>query len=303
MPRRLSRDTSLAASLLDFPWWIGAVIGVTVWFLIGVALRVAGPPRNRDPDLVGGLIGGAILVAASTGLITRGRRRVLLERAVSLEQLKAGSSADFEDLCNQLYRLQGYAVTENKLPTVADGGVDLEVEKAGKRYLVQCKHWWSQPVGVREVRELWGIVHHERADGGILITSSTFSDAAITFERGKDNLILINGRALLAELRKVQTAPLKRASSTASPIVGQNFATALELTPPPECRICHKPMQLVTELRDTTVNDQFWSCSDYPSCKGIRQLRPVLDDGASSGARRAPKKVSLIDAARAGLNR
>jgi restriction system protein len=52
-----------------------------------------------------------------------------------------------------------------------DGGIDLVIRKDGNRYLVQCKQWRSQKVGVKVVREMFGLVAAEKAAGGIVICS------------------------------------------------------------------------------------------------------------------------------------
>src|SRR5438105_12695714 len=95
------------------------------------------------------------------------------------------------DVAAELYSYQGYVITENKRPALPDGGVDFEVAQRGKTWLVQVKHW-RQEVGVKEARELWGIVASERAAGGILIGTSGFSPMAREFAQGKD-LTLVDG--------------------------------------------------------------------------------------------------------------
>lgn len=47
--------------------------------------------------------------------------------------------------------------------TAADGGVGLELMKAGERYLVQAKHWRAKQVPVEVVRELAGVMPFRRA--------------------------------------------------------------------------------------------------------------------------------------------
>lgn len=99
----------------------------------------------------------------------------------------------FERKCMELLISRGFEVlTTNR---TSDGGIDLTATSfepiiRGK-YVIQCKDW-STPVGVHIVRDLYGVVHHEDANKGILITSSSFTDQAIKFATGK-RLELING--------------------------------------------------------------------------------------------------------------
>lgn len=76
-----------------------------------------------------------------------------------------------------------------------DGGIDLiainRTPINGGRYVVQCKDW-ETPVGEPAIRDLFGTVHSEGASKGILITTSSFTSAALRFAQGKP-LELIDG--------------------------------------------------------------------------------------------------------------
>jgi len=92
----------------------------------------------------------------------------------------------FEDLVCQLFERMGYRATLTKASH--DGGVDIEVFDPtpirGGRFLVQCKRY-SGVVGAQYVRDLYGVVQHERAMKGILVTTSHFSPDARGFAAGK----------------------------------------------------------------------------------------------------------------------
>jgi len=93
---------------------------------------------------------------------------------------------EFEELVRQLFERMGY---EAKLTKAShDGGIDIEVYDStpirGGRLLVQCKRY-NGVVGASYVRDLFGVVQHEGASKGILVTTSHFSPDAISFARGK----------------------------------------------------------------------------------------------------------------------
>jgi len=92
----------------------------------------------------------------------------------------------FEDLVRQLFERMGYRAALTKASH--DGGVDIEVFDPtpirGGRFLVQCKRY-SGVVGAQYVRDLYGVVQHERAMKGILVTTSHFSPDAYGFAAGK----------------------------------------------------------------------------------------------------------------------
>jgi len=78
-----------------------------------------------------------------------------------------------------------------------DGGVDLlatDPKPLGAgNCVVQCKDQ-SQPVGEPVLRDLYGTMHAQRANKGILVTTSSFTPAAQRFAQGKP-LELIDGQA------------------------------------------------------------------------------------------------------------
>ena len=99
-------------------------------------------------------------------------------------------------------RDRGYRVVETG-GGGADGGIDLKLVKDGETWLVQCKCWRQEKVGVKVARELFGVVASERATGGILIATSKFTPDAEDFARGKP-LRLIAGEKLLRMVEGVR---------------------------------------------------------------------------------------------------
>lgn len=105
---------------------------------------------------------------------------------------------EFEMLVGEAFRRRGYTVEETG-GHGADGGVDLVLSKAGQRFLVQCKQWKTSKVGVKLIRELYGVIAAKGAAGGFVVTSGVFTDDAVAFAAGKRiDLIdgcLVEGRA------------------------------------------------------------------------------------------------------------
>jgi len=109
---------------------------------------------------------------------------------------------EFEKLICSLIKKMGFNVKHTKLS--GDGGVDIiatsqETFFKGK-YLIQCKRYYGS-IGEPPIRDLFGVVLHERANKGILITNSTFTESAKRFADGK-NIELIDGKGLNELLTK-----------------------------------------------------------------------------------------------------
>jgi restriction system protein len=104
---------------------------------------------------------------------------------------------DFEHLAESLYVAMGY-LTEMTKPS-HDGGRDIIATKnePGKKekILIQCKRW-QNVVGVEDVRALLGVVTHEKATKGTLITTSHFSPDANTFANENPSIELISLKPL-----------------------------------------------------------------------------------------------------------
>lgn len=103
---------------------------------------------------------------------------------------------DFEDYISELLKRMGFTVEQTAYTN--DGGIDI-VAFYNKpifygKYIIQCKNWQGS-VGAPEIRDLYGVVTDQRANKGILITPSDFTEQAYDFAKGK-NIELINGSIL-----------------------------------------------------------------------------------------------------------
>ena len=115
---------------------------------------------------------------------------------------------EFERLLCEVFAREGYKVIHSGRAG-ADGGVDIRLSEAGIITLVQCKHWKKWQVDVKVVREMLGLVTHEQASRGIVVTSGTFSREAIEFARSNP-IELIDGEELR---RRISNARIREFNS------------------------------------------------------------------------------------------
>lgn len=217
---RRNRNEGLLHLLMESPWWVSVVFSGVVYFGLKYGLpslwaesrTLSSIARGLEPNA--GLFAFIFLVPAPISLIRSLHRRKLLDEQSGLDSIRAMSWREFEMLCGEAYRRKGFAVQENGLGG-ADGGIDLILRRSGETWLVQCKRWKTFKVGVKEVRELYGILAAERADRGIFITCGEYTLDALAFAVGKP-LDLVDGPALLELVREVQTASAPVASRPAS---------------------------------------------------------------------------------------
>jgi restriction system protein len=197
----------------------------------------------------------ALLIGAIGGFIRQSRAKSLMSRArANPKAISEMSWRDFERLVGEAFRRRGFKVTGFG-GDGPDGGVDLALMKNGERFLVQCKHWRKEQVGVTVVRELNGVIAAAGAQGGYVVTGGRFTAEAQEFAR-KTKIELIDGEALEALIDGV-------------------WAAAPEAEVPqaqPACPKCSGGMVERKATRGQFVGKAFWGCRQYPKCTGIVQI-------------------------------
>lgn len=129
------------------------------------------------------LVISVVKLLLESGIYFDFRNRRLVSTARSVSDIVRASPTQFEHLCRLLFEKQGYRVIVTE-PT-NDGGIDIVGSKDGARIVAQCKRYSRKSVGRPAVQQLYGVMAHERAEKGFLITTSRFTGPAVDFARGK----------------------------------------------------------------------------------------------------------------------
>lgn len=135
----------------------------------------------------------------------------------------------------------------------------MRLRKDGKLTLVQCKHRQSGTVGVPVVREMFGLMHHEKADAVIITTTSRFTPEAEAFAEGKP-VTLITGSQLWTMVREVRQAPDPGVPDILPEIPQQPMAETA-----PTCPKCGGVMHRKVNGK---TGQPFWGCVGFPDCNG-----------------------------------
>ncbi len=120
------------------------------------------------------------------------------------------SGLQFEKEVAKVFRDLGYMATVTKAS--GDGGVDIILNKDGKRIAVQCKHH-AKPVGPNDVRALMGVLYSQNFDAGIFVSLNGFTQSVYTeFLHSKSDkkldLIGINKiKELVAKAERMKDRP------------------------------------------------------------------------------------------------
>jgi restriction system protein len=176
------------------------------------------------------------------------------ERAWSPAVLAAIEWRRFEAVCEALYAQAGF--TTRSQSHGADGGVDiwLHSKHSDVPRIVQCKHWRSKPVGVKEMREFFGVMASRQLKSGTYVTSSTFSAEAAAFAK-ENGIHAQDGAGLLKVIG--QRTPEQQAALLAVAYEGDYWR--------PTCASCGTKM---IEKNASRNEGSFWGCANYPRCRG-----------------------------------
>ena len=170
------------------------------------------------------------------------------------EQLRKIDWFQFEKLIESIYRQRGYSV-QRLGGANPDGGVDLIIESTTEKYVVQCKHWRKWSVGVRQIREFLGTLTDSNIPNGIFITLNGYSGDA-------KQLADKHGIQILNETDVIRM--LEESGLVYSQEISELLSDSRKF-----CPKCEREMVLRTaRLR----GNQFWGCSNYPSCKFVLNL-------------------------------
>ncbi len=166
-------------SLLSVPIWAGVVmvffLGLIIWLL-----------RQRSRDM---------------------RRARSVSPNLMIAPLTSLSRQQFDMLLTQAFRQRGYVIGEIATgQRSSQGSADLILRKSGEYFLVHSKAWRVALVEVTAVRELDSAMRAQRAAGGFVVTSGSFTREAMGFASGR-KIQLIDGRTLREMLNDTTGVP------------------------------------------------------------------------------------------------
>lgn len=166
----------------------------------------------------------------------------------------------FEAVCERLFAQGGFETRAQSHG--ADGGVDIWLYSKnveGPAAVVQCKHWVGKLVGVKEVREFFGVMASKGLQRGTFATSSTFTPAAMEFAK-ENGINALDGERLLALIGR--RSQLQQEDLLAVAYEGEYWR--------PTCASCGVKMVGRTAAKG---GSQFWGCTNFPKCRTTMPAR------------------------------
>lgn len=264
------RRELLADTLLMLPWWVSAVVAATAYVLLEIAAPryfAASPysagfgiaAKNLAP-FVAGLFLFIGLLSFIRALVIKRK----FNNLTSIEEVRQLTWRQFESIVGEAFRRRGYRVKENVVDG-PDGGIDLVLQKDGAKFYVQCKQWKQTKVGVKSIRELYGVIAAGDAAGGFFVASGEYTEEAREFAL-KCAIELIDG-PVLAEMIAQAREPEPFIDPTNRKRIEPTIVLSIA---DPACPTCGGSMVRRTAKRGTHAGREFWGCSLYPRCRGTR---------------------------------
>lgn len=183
------------------------------------------------------------------------KRRRLVSAQTGMDSIKSLSWRQYEDLITEAYKRNGYSVVREPVDG-SDQGIDIIVARDGVTVLIQCKQWKARKVGVRLVRELFGVLHAANANEAHIVTTGYFTNEAMQFAEGKQIKLIYGGKLLdLISMAQKNLSGDSNIEETA-----------------PTCLKCCSEMLMKTAKRGKYTGRDFWGCSRFPDCRETMAL-------------------------------
>jgi len=167
----------------------------------------------------------------------------------------------FEEVCMEYLQIKN--CNANVTCTGADGGIDIKIIDPYDKVIAigQCKSW-NKPIGVSLIRELYGVMAADNVKHGIFLTTSSYSNDAVTFAKGK-NLVLIDADEFIRLVNTMEDDKRIKIDKIAR---SGDYQT-------PTCVKCNIKMVKRKASKGKNAGMEFWGCKNYPQCKITMKVR------------------------------
>jgi len=128
-------------------------------------------------------------------------KKLIKKYGADLEKLQKMDWKEFELLCEDFFKRRGWN-TFCSDKNGADGGVDVWLKRKGEKSIVQCKRYNKTKVGVKVVREVFGLMHSNDCSSAYIMTTSSFTKEGYLFAKGK-RISLIDGNELVRLIKEM----------------------------------------------------------------------------------------------------
>lgn len=192
----MRKDLNFFDFLAQIPWWVCVTLSASFYLLLQYVI----PYFENQSALINEVhvslapvfapvVALALLAPVTFSFLKSNRKRKLHELREEIKSIQELSWQQFREQVAEAYRHEGYMVLDNG-PFSSDPSVDLVLRKSANLYLLQSRYWRNRKLGLREVKNLFSLMHEKQASGIFLLTTGVFTKEARRYSVGRPiNLI------------------------------------------------------------------------------------------------------------------
>ena len=205
----MRKDLNIFDFLAQIPWWISVTLSASFYLI----LKFVVPYFESQGHLVSEVhvslgpvfapvVALALLSPVTFSLLRSNRKNKLYELKEEILSIQELPWPQFKKLVTEAYRQADYLILDGSAFTI-DPKVDLVMRKGANLYLLQCRYWQNKKLGLREVKNLFSLMHDKQASGIFLLTTGVFTNEVRHYAAGKP-INLIDGIELVELLGNVR---------------------------------------------------------------------------------------------------
>ena len=170
----------------------------------------------------------------------------------------------FEELCAAYFVAKGWRAEVTGAG--ADGGVDILLYRSNQPDkvlgVIQCKAWGKKLIGVKAIRELFGVMHDAGCELGVFVSASGYTADATRFAKDK-KIKLLDTETLL---KLILELPIDSQTQLLKEMTKGDYRT-------PSCPRCETKLIKRQVKKGRNQGSSFWGCASFPKCRYTMQER------------------------------
>lgn len=208
----MKKNLNIIDFLAQIPWWVSVTLSTTFYILLKFVVPYFETQSNLVTEthvslgpVFAPVVALAFLTPVTFSLLRSNRKKKLHTLKEEIQSIQELTWHDFKNLVAEAYKQNGYIIMKDNTFT-ADPSVDFTLRKSSKLYLVQCRYWHNRKLGLREVKNLFFLMHAKQAAGVFLLTTGYFTNEARHYAAGRP-ISLLDG----IDLVELLATPLNNA--------------------------------------------------------------------------------------------
>jgi restriction system protein len=204
----MRKDLNIIDFLAQIPWWVSVTLSASFYVLLKFVVPYFEAQSNLVNEVhvslgpvLAPVVALALLTPVTFSFLKSNRKIKFNELKEEIELIQELPWQQFKQMVTEAYRHKGYTIMEDS-SFAADPSVDLIIRQSTNLYLVQCRYWQHRKLGMREVKNLFSLMHDKQASGVFLLTTGIFTNAARHYVAGRP-ITLLDGIELVELLREV----------------------------------------------------------------------------------------------------